>query len=286
MTRSCSKNSQKWSSSCRSFERARQPFELSAAHAMGFFRAKPRPVEPDTIKDPVLRDLHGTGRVRDSITSSVEASPSKTRTKTRRPSVAQLMENNSGRVRALSQQKDDDPPPPAAEETSPSPSPTPKRAPRTKVRRKSLEEIQKLGRASSQDNHFVRQDSIKRQSILRPESRDDDDAVDFEVDDAAAATEPPKPPTPPTPPAPTLQPSPRSVIPAAAPAKEAPATPKEAPSVVAATRPPREAKPAVAASKPAAAVQAEPSTVLHVALGMVLVLAAAFVSSALKELFA
>jgi len=48
----------------------------------------------------------------------------------------------------------------------------------------------------------------------------------------------------------------------------------------------REAKPAVAASKPAAAVQAEPSTVLHVALGMVLVLAAAFVSSALKELFA
>ncbi|KAH8053835.1 hypothetical protein JL722_9315 [Aureococcus anophagefferens] len=154
-----------------------------------------------------------------------------------------------------------------------------------RVRRKSLEEIQKLGRASSQDNHFVRQDSIKRQSILRPESRDDDDAVDFEVDDAAAATEPPKPPTPPTPPAPTLQPSPRSVIPAAAPAKEAPATPKEAPSVVAATRPPREAKPAVAASKPAAAVQAEPSTVLHVALGMVLVLAAAFVSSALKELF-
>ena len=139
---------------------------------------------------------------------------------------------------------------------------------------------------TSQDNHFVRQDSIKRQSILRPESRDDDDAVEFEVDDAAAATEPPKPPTPPMPPAPTLQPSPRSVIPAAAPAKEAPATPKEAPSVVAATRPPREAKPAVAASKPAAAVQAEPSTVLHVALGMVLVLAAAFVSSALKELFA
>ena len=131
----------------------------------------------------------------------------------------------------------------------------------------------------------MRQDSIKRQSILRPESRDDDDAVEFEVDDAAA-TEPPKPPTPPTPPAPTLQPSPRSVIPAAAPAKEAPATPKETPSVVAATRPPREAKPAVAASKPAAAVQAEPSTVLHVALGMVLVLAAAFVSSALKELFA
>ena len=116
--------------------------------------------------------------------------------------------------------------------------------------------------------------------------RDDDDAVEFEVDDAAAATELPKPPTPPTPPAPTLQPSPRSVIPAAAPAKEAPATPKETPSVVAATRPPREAKPAVAASKPAAAVQAEPSTVLHVALGMVLVLAAAFVSSALKELFA
>ena len=73
------------------------------------------------------------------------------------------------------------------------------------------------------------------------------------------------------------------MIPAAPPAKEAPATPKEAPSVVAATRPPREAKPAVAASKPAAA---DPSTVLHVALGMVLVLAAAFVSSALKELFA
>ena len=154
--------------------------------------------------------------------------------------------------------------PPPAEEAPPATpeAPSPKR--REKVRRKSLEEIQALRRASCENNHFVRQDSIRKQQCPRPEVRQkqEEEAVEFEVDDAAPnrGEEPPKAPEA------TLQPSPRSVIP-----------------------PP----PAAAAAEPQVAdarakddaPERQDFTLAHVAFaGLALALALAFASSAVQEI--
>ena len=222
---------------------------------------KKQPVARDSIQDPVLRDLHGRGHVAMTVESAAGAKKEPApRTKTRRPSVAQLMEQNPGRVRALSREGPAAFPPPAEEAPPATPeAPSPKR--REKVRRKSLEEIQALRRASCENNHFVRQDSIRKQQCPRPEVRQEqEDAVEFEVDDAAPNREDEAPKASEA----TLQPSPRSVIP----------PPAAAP-----------AEPQVADARAKDVPERQDFALAHVAFaGLALALALAFASSALQEI--